>query len=194
MTATIATLIDAKWKPIDPAAWITPATSGGSSSNAGNSEQLASFMEMEGQSAKEILHRLEEDLEAKLWQEASTTRKGAGLEKGTPHFGPAAKAHADFVKKGEHKIAKAVELIVCNKVWTKQRLLEAELITEEDALCDRCGECIETDLHRYYECQANRCIDSDDVAKTQYLTKEARREPHNACKWFRAILPGSIIS
>ena len=66
MTATIAPLIDAKWTPIEPANWITPETSGSSISNAGSSKQLASFMEDEGQAAKEIIYRLEEDLESKL--------------------------------------------------------------------------------------------------------------------------------
>ena len=77
---------------------------------------VASFANYECHEANQALHRFEEDLEAKLWKEASTARHGGGLEKGKPNFGPASKAHATLVGKGEHKKAKAIELISCNTV------------------------------------------------------------------------------
>ena len=87
-----------------------------------------------------------------------------------------------------------MELIVNNKVWTKQRLLEAGIITDEQAMCERCGLKAETDYHRYYECDANKHIKHDDVTNTNYIAKEAKLRPHLACMWFRAIMPGNITS
>ena len=193
ISATIATLMEAGWKPVDPTNWIASESSGVSKSNVDSSKAMADFTKSEGLAAYEVLHRFEEDLEADIWKEASGARNGSGLENGAPHFGPAGKAHAKFTKRGEHKKAKAIELIVNNKVWTKHRLLEAGIITEHEANCDRCGEALETDLHRYYDCKANDSINDDAVRKTQYLAKDAKKQKHQNCKWFRAILPGSLI-
>ena len=76
-------------------------------------------MELQGQAAKEIQHRFEEDLEAKLWKDASKAYNGKGLENGKPNFGPASKAHAQMIKNGDFDKAKAIELIVSNKIWSK---------------------------------------------------------------------------
>ena len=180
ISAAVATLMDANWQPIDPTAWITPELSGYSKSNDASSEQLACFIETQGHSVREVLHRFEGDLDAAVWVKASSAHNGNGLEMGMPNFEPAARAHAKFVRDGNYDKARAVELIVNNKVWTKQRLLEAKIITEDQATCDRCGLHIETDRHRYYECKANDLIDHEDVTKTNYIAKDASRRPHLA--------------
>ncbi len=38
--------------------------------------------------------------------------------------------YAKFANAGEYIKAKALELIVCNKLWTKQRHLDADILTE----------------------------------------------------------------
>jgi len=116
IAASIATLIDAEWRPVKPTEWITPNSGSLSHSSKDTAGMAASFANFRGHEANQVLHRLEEDLEAKLWKEASTARNGQGLEKGKPNFGPASKAHANFVRKGDHRKAKAIELISCNKV------------------------------------------------------------------------------
>ena len=155
---------------------------------------LGEVTEFEGHDANQVLQRLDEDLEAKIWKEASSARNGDGLDKGKPDFSPASNMHAKFVKAGKFKEAKALEVVVCNKVWSKQRLLEAGMINESEALCDRCHEEIETDFHRCYGCKANDSIDSEDVSKTEWLVKEAKGSPQHKCLWFRAILPGRMTS
>ena len=175
IAASVATLINAKWKPVDPTAWITSKTNGCSVSNEASSEQLADASHAEGHAANEVLHRLEEDLEAKLWKDACSAHNGSGLDEGKPNFDPAAKTHAKFARSGETKKAKAVELLVCNKVWSKKRLLDAGIITEEEAICGRCGEEVETDYHRYYACKANGCIEHEDVISTDGLATKGKR-------------------
>ena len=194
IAAAIATLMDSDWQPVDPTAWITPESVGHSVSNNASSKQLACFTETQGHAAKQVLHRLEGDLEAAVWDNASSAHNGQGLEFGLPNFEPASRAHAKFVKEGDYKKAKAVELVVNTKVWTKQRLLGAGIITTDEAMCDRCGLHVETDRHRYYACSANDHIHHEDVTNTDYIAKDARRRPHLACMWYRAIMPGNIAT
>ena len=186
--------MDINWQPIDPASWITSESVGFSESSNASSEQMARFTETQGHSAREVLHRLEGDLEAAAWTNASSAHNGLGLECGMPNFEPASRAHASFVKSGEYKKAKAIELLVSNKIWTKQRLLEAGIISEDEAMCGRCGLHVETDRHKFYECPANNLIGHRDVASTNHFAKEAAGQPHRACMWYRAIMAGNIAT
>ena len=187
--------MDAEWQPAHPTQWMTPMASGVSLSNNDSSGHWARFTELNGKSVHEVLYRLEEDLGAKVWKNASTAHNGSGLELGLPNFDPASKAHAKLIKNGDYNKARALELIVNNKVWSNQRLMDAGIInTDEQLLCGRCGLEAETDYHRYYACEANHLIDHEDVSKTNFLAKEAKRRPHLACLWFRAIMPGNITS
>lgn len=163
-------------------------------SNEASSEHWASFTGLAGRAIHETLHRLEEDLDMQVWRHASTSHNGAGLDQGLPSYDPAAKAHTKLVKAGNYKMAKALELIVNNKTWSKQRLLDAGIISEVQAVCGRCGEATETDMHKYYQCKANDLIDCEAVTSTKQLGNDAKRQPHLACMWYRAIMPGSITS
>ena len=148
--------MDIGWQPVDPSAWITSASNGTNLSGDASSNLIAGFTETKGRAVRQVLHRLEGDLEADVWSKASLAYNGQGLERGLPSFEPASKAHANFVRKGDYEKAKAVELAVNSKIWTKQRLLGAKIIEESEAMCDRCGGTqLETDFQRYYECSAN---------------------------------------
>ena len=175
--AAVATLMDIGWQPIDPSEWITSASDGASLSGNASSNLLAGFTKAKGHAVRQVLHRLEGDLEADVSSKASLSYNGKGLERGLPSFEPASKAHANFVRKGEYKKAKAVELAVNNKIWTKQRLLDSKIIVEREAMCERCGGIhIETNFHRYYDCSANHAIEHDDVSKTHYLAKKRQAD------------------
>ena len=129
--ATIATLLQAKWKPISPTHWIAPT-----------GEHTINFNDEEGISHHRVLHMLREGLEADLWQHASTADRGSGLEDGLPHFGPASTVYDKFVKQGKHTMAKALELIIANRSWWGSRLLHEQIIKEEEALCRRCDQLV----------------------------------------------------
>ena len=98
IAAAVATLMDIGWQPIDPSAWITSASTGLSLSSDASSKLLAGFTETQGHAVRQVLHRLEGDLEAAVWSKASLAHNGLGLERGLPNFEPASKAHARFVK------------------------------------------------------------------------------------------------
>ena len=183
MDATIATLIDAGWQPVHPTTWIIP---GGQS--------MIDFDETPGISHYRVLHHFREGLETKLWKHASETHGGGGLEDGVPHFGPASRAHNDFVKQGKHKEARALEVIVTGRSWCGERKLEAGIIEAGEAMCTRCGENIlETDYHKYYECKANDDIDEETIRCSSHLHKDFRRNTTHACRWYRGIMPGSCV-
>ena len=44
---------------------------------------------------------------------------------GLPNLEPAPKAHAKLIRAGEYQKANALELVINNKVWSKQGLLDA---------------------------------------------------------------------
>ena len=64
---------------------------------------LGEVTSFEGHDANQVLQRLDEDLEAKVWKEASSARNGAGLEKGKPNFSPASKMYTKFANVGDYK-------------------------------------------------------------------------------------------
>lgn len=98
-----------------------------------------------------------------------------------------------LVRKGRHQEAKALELLVCNKIWCGQRLIEQKLTLDNDRLlCTRCGEADDTPLHRYYQCRRNKAIDDPIIADTDYICREVAEQPQSNFLWFRAIVPRAM--
>ena len=183
MTAVIATLLDAGWKPITPCKWLIR-----------KALVYANFVAEEGVSHHEVLHKLQQDIQDDLWEHASQANCGTGLELGRPHFGPVSKAHAAFIRSEQFEEAKALECLVCNKSWNGARLFHSDIIDYPQAMCTRCDSgALETPFHRYCSCKANDLIESDHVRKTQDLCRKAANQPEWACLWFRGILPGIAI-
>ena len=80
-----------------------------------------------------------------------------------------------------------------NKVWSKERLVQAGIITEAAAGCDRCGAAFESDFHRFFECPSNDCIQDECIRKSNGLAAKAKSDHTHKAKWYRAILPGDLI-
>jgi len=117
-------------------------------------------------------------LEKQQWKKASKHHNGEGLESDLPSLTPASRAYADFIKQGKHSEAAALERLVVNKVWSKERLLEEKIITDEEAGCERCGATFESDFHRYYECSGNNHIDDVCIRKQGGLqTRPSMKNP-----------------
>ena len=183
MDATIATLMEARWKPESPTCWVTPD---GDATN---------FMYEKGISHHRVLHALRTGLEADLWKHAADADRGSGLGDGMPHFGPASSTYDTFVKKGKHAMARALELIITNRSWCGARLLQANIITEEEAKCKRCSmDILETPYHRYYQCPANDIIGEEEVTNSQDLHTHVTRDTKHECMWFKGILPGQRVA
>ena len=107
---------------------------------------------------------------------------------------PASRAYSDFVKKGKLEEAAALEAIIANKVWGKERLLREGIITSSDAGCDRCGADFDSGLHKIYQCPCNTEIDDPCVQKSGSLAKKAKKDTDHKAKWFRAMLLAGLMS
>ena len=148
MTATIATLLDASWIPTHPTHWITRHNCN------------AKFKNDSGIHDYEVLFHLERDLENGTWKNASEAHGGAGLDQGIPNFSPAAKVYKCLVKEGKLVEARALQVLLTNRAWCGERLLQAGIIEDEaKAVCRRCHlNVLETPHHKFYGCPDNQEI------------------------------------
>ena len=137
ITATIATLLDRGFKPLSPTQWLTP-----------DGQYISNFDHEPGISQYHVLDQIQRMLELKQWEAASSHHNGSGLASGLPCLAPTSRAYNDLIKKGKLEEAAALEAVVVNKVWTKERMLAAGIIDQEEAKCDRCGEAFDSDFHR----------------------------------------------
>ena len=62
-------------------------------------------------------HKIKGHLEQSTWKHASEAHLGSGLELGEPNFGPADKAAKKLAKNGELAVAKAIPILVTNRVY-----------------------------------------------------------------------------
>ena len=138
--ATIATVLDLRWAPISPAKWLTEDRKVGC--DIGSSH---------GQDIDEIVYHVQNNLEEQMWTEAAKSYNGGGLERGLPMLEGAAKARDYYLRKGEVKLASAVEAIAESNTWTAQRLTECGIRTHSGTnICQRCDlGVVHTHRHRY---------------------------------------------
>ena len=138
ISATIATVLDIGMKPVAPCRWMTQ-----------DGVSFSNFDHEPGISCFHVLDHMQSILEKKQWKAAGSHFNGEGLQDGIPSLTPASRAYSDLVKKGKLEEAAALEAIIANKVWGKERLLHEGIITSSDAGCDRCGADFDSDLHKF---------------------------------------------
>ena len=75
--------------------------------------------------------------------------------------------------------------------WTRSRLADADIVEGDSAMCQRCeGGCIETPLHRNWQCPANAELEA--CAATADLVDAAVREADECpCFWHRGLVPAA---
>ena len=109
ISATIAALARAKWKPSMPNLWFNQY-----------GDQCINIDE--APYAKIMVRRaLEDDLEGIAWQNASQHYLGQGLDKGIPDLDPARRVRSKMVKMGLTKAAAALDAVVCGACWHHDR-------------------------------------------------------------------------
>ena len=184
MSATIATMMDVGWAPVLPNRWLTKDKSA-----------VATFDAKEGITQMHVCHIIENDILDKIWKHAADASCGRGLQTGYPLFEPIAKAHKKLIKEGHTEAAKALITVVTNRSWPGDRLLQEGVVDkEEDAICVRCNEGVDSALHRRWLCKANDCIDHWAIRATKKLKQRATNEfVERACLWLRGLLPHSDL-
>ena len=107
-------------------------------------------------------------------------------------MGQAKKCYKLHIRQGKRQQANCLETIVVHGIWNNARAHK----DEDQKECKRCGKGKEETLkHRYYECEANERIDSDDVKQTKFLCRIAggsKWEEWGSCYWNGGMLPADM--
>lgn len=110
-----------------------------------------------------------------MWSKVTPGEATGGLEHGIPSLEQAEKWHAHLVRCGKQQQANCLEAVVGHTVWNAGRATTNPLY----AKYRRCGADHETLKHRFWECPANKLIDSDDVRMTETMCELALKEWDN---------------
>ena len=131
-----------------------------------------------------------QDVETKIWREASNHFMGRGHDEGIPSLEPARTARRKLVKDSRYKQAAALDKIVCGGAWFHGRGAVGQQINRK---CHRCGQ-PQTAWHALWSCPHLKNHEAAVVKRTQWM-KEALFEETYAgaeCLWARAIQPVGI--
>ena len=200
MAATILTLRQAGWTPSQPHLWIAPR------------QRLATLQAVEPHAHGDILQAVADDLELKVWEQASRHFLGEGLQQGKPNFEPAIIVRRKLLKAARDEklaAATAVNGIEQNVTVLIPSALRAAALQTANAggstvgsrynpprPCPRCGACNETARHRYFDCTDNTSAEllsfEPSLTKTQWIGElwgKPTGQSLEPCLWGRGILP-----
>ena len=178
-SATIATLMDAKWIAPFPDRWMAPDHN--HFHVLGESEtDFSTFLDI-----------FKHQLRLELWAIDLLHHDGSGgsssITASSAEVLRAGKcAHRLLMKQGKNSEARALTSAVLNRAWTAQR--KANTFANASPCCPRCGAAEETKLHRYWQCSTNDSL-GDAVLKTNHWRSRAAAEREHANAWERAITP-----
>ncbi len=178
MSATIATLLELGWYPIQPNHWLTP-----------DKTQAAIRVTIHCQAS--ILEAIRRSAERRVWKIASEHWGGQGLEQGVPDFSAILKLRRHLVKNGKSAEVAALHAIACGGAAIGERR------GHDDRACPYCGAPAEDAAHRYYLCPTLSQLEDPDgiLAKTSWTVDKVRSGAwsHLQCLWTRGILPRSVL-
>ena len=178
MAATIVTLLELEWYPMQPNFWITP-----------DKQQAAVRTTLACQAS--IVAAVRRSAEERRWRLASHHWGGGGMERGVPDFTAIRNLRRVLCKKGQFAEVAALNAVACGGSLVGERL------GIDSNACSHCGATREDAAHRYYLCPSLRLIPDEDgiLAKTKWIASkvETGAWAHLQCLWSRAIVPGDVI-
>ena len=173
ISATIATLLDIGWDPLEPDLW---------SDLRGDTWQIDPSV-----GAHLVLDLIATDIQKAIWAKASRHYAALGLESGVD-LKVVRHLLKHFASEGDWQSYAVCVAVVTGACWPLQRKFEAFLVT--DPLCSRRGKCPETLLHRLWQCEANAASTHPAIASTQNLCIRALSAVEVLpCFWLRACVP-----
>ena len=167
--ATIATLLDIKWKPVAPDFWHAP------------NDTVWHFTEAIGSF---FLNELQASIEKELWLKAATHMWGQGLQEGVD-FTVAKKVLVLLAETEKVSERGMILTSLCAGCWPRTRLFDAGKV--EEPTCPRCKTAPETLLHRYWQCPAN--VDIQSPAFTDSERYRVLYDDSTQCFWLRGLVP-----
>ena len=174
MSNVILTLLAANWKPCHLDVWTDPDGCQWQLSDNSVSPNIVASAVAKSHLNKDLV-------------KASLHRNGQGMAQGIDTSGTIAPLRTKAVA-GNYPLKAAIETIVSAATWPAQRI--HDISPSFSALCPRCEEEVESDLHWGWTCRCNADIEADEVQDTQNLIVRATAEATDVpCLWLRGILP-----
>ncbi len=177
LQATIATLGQMGWAPVQPDRWLVA-----------DRLSYADLSDEAPEAPNQILQAVEGAAAEEVWKGASQHWLGKGLEEGIPSLEPARAARKWLVRQHQATEVKALDTVLCGGAWCGGR-------SQLKRRC-RCG-AEENPWHRYWGCglleeicdQGGRPV----VKETQWLASVlGEHYAQYECLWGRAIVPHSL--
>ena len=172
--ATIAVLLDARWRSVHPDGWMLP-------------EPCDDYWPIVTEGHQQgLIDHFAQTLASNLWNAASRFFEGAGVERGIDLSVPKSllKRFQDEGRHSEYGLLSAV--CVCD-LWPAARKSAQGMLSVPT--CPRCGKEPETLTHRHWQCEVNSLILEPEVVSTQYLYERAMSESETTpCFWNRGIV------
>ena len=183
LAATVATLLDAGWKPLAPNAWK-------------HGDTLAAMLDRPYPDIVRILAYFRRTLEVALWRRASAHDYSAELAHGRPSFAPARDAHKQAAKLSDTVYSHAIEAVVVGGDAADLRMADGGFVNDKFAshvgICAFCGQA-EDLVHRYYRCPCLAAVPDPHgfLSKSEWVvdTREAQRHP---LLWTHGLVPACV--
>ena len=179
--AAVATLYDLGWRPVAPNGWISP-----------DGTPEGQIWEFKGYGdCSELYRTMAKSAMQVHWAHAATRWSGSGAAGGVD--ASLLKRHLRKLEKdGRNDTVGLLTSIATGATWPRQRKFEAGLA--EDALCPRCGEAAETDLHRFWTCPKNLEMVDPAVCTSNSLICQAILDNNaNSIFWCRGLVPAEWV-
>eukprot|EP00969_Alexandrium_andersonii_P316986 14004179-Alexandrium_andersonii.AAC.1 len=174
--AVVATLFDLGWKPTAPDRWYDE-----------HGQEWAYTGSLIG--LREFEDAVFQSVHKQMWSRASSFFCGAGVQSGVD-FVPVHRLANHYKDHGRNREFAMLVTVCSGGCWTAERRFEAGLCSSP--VCPRCGNAVESMVHRYWQCPANEQVLQHDVALTGLIALRAVREaPGLPCLWLRGLPPRS---
>ena len=200
VTATMATLLQYKWRLPSISRWIDPT-----------GQEWIADLSMEPALMAPFLKSVKDSVYSTIWTNAAEFEHGRGLDQGVDWCGTLSlrnqlqKTNGDQPTDGipdelllsdeltwPERPLVWLELFLSGGFWSNERFARSD--PQRSTRCERCGAPVEDMMHVLWECEANKEIPSPHILHSQPLLSQARAGVDTfPCLWLRGLLPASVI-
>ena len=177
MAALIATLLDAGWDPFLPDQWC---------------DALGTEWHLTDDPVDLIAleKNINEVLNLRQWQQASSHHLGAGLESGC--YLPQAQAALRKLGNDDIKSQGLMRCIMCVGLWTVERCNYNGYPSNK--LCPMCGKAKDTEEHRAYYCPVVEASKDEQLRATDHIVHLGQQGAADCpAFWLRGLIPKSWL-
>ena len=129
-----------------------------------------------------------------LWEKAASHTNGNGMQQGVSYNNTM--KYVNHLKKvKDHAKAAACEVVLSAGCWSPFKKWKAGLVTQDAAVCTKCGAQQCDDFHQFWACESHINDTADDIVNSQQYVSQAQAEIDvYPCLWLRGVLPESLVT